>query len=64
MFSEVDYIQIVRKAGSFTPEAFTMLGFVLNILYTLSLSLTVCLCFLGPYLQHMEVSRLGFESEL
>ena len=24
----------------------------------------VCVCFLGPYLKHMEVPRLGVQSEL
>ena len=38
--------------------------FVLPIFFFLNFFIIIIFCFLGPHLQHMEVPRLGFESEL
>ena len=40
---------------------------ILSLCYFIYLNcvcVCVCVCFLGPHLQHMEVLRLGVESEL
>ena len=49
-----------RKATSL----FQSFGQVLSIYLSISLSIYLSIIFLGPYLRHMEVPRLGVESEL
>ena len=46
---------MIKESKLHQPEDVQLMGFG---------GLFVCVCFLGPHLRHMEVPRLGVESEL